>query len=156
MAWPSAKMLCRVVGGMLVAIIIGWYFTKQPVRPHIAIHSIDVFPEKTGVDGTVLRITTRYENQNCIQILLVRFLMNSHSPSIALPQQKGPTILPRDKTEVVETVHIGFDMSKGEWHLFSVASCYAGNDSEPTAAVAPTSLFTISRKARGSRWRDAK
>ena len=128
---------------LLVGIWGGWYFAPLPPAPRIVIRTIDVDPVEDA-NGTLLQITTTYDNSGCDQILLARFLLNTKpTPSIALPQKQGPTVLPANDNRSVEQLSIGFRLGEGQWHLFSVASCYVDGEAVPNATVSPTALFNI-------------
>lgn len=140
------KTVKRFAIPALMAVLgfgLGWIMQPPPPDPVVQIKNVRVEP--VTVEGaTHLRITTAYSNTGCTQVLLTRFLLNTRpAPSIALPQQQGPSILPIDKNEFIEDVTISFTLTEGQWHLFSVASCYLNGDPVPAATVAPTALFDI-------------
>ena len=138
-AWASV----RLMGALLLGLLLGWYLAPVPPDPKIVITRIDVQPV-TNESGTVLTITTRYQNRGCEQILLARFLLNTRpTPSIALPQQHGPTVLPPGANELIETVSLDFALHAGQWHMFSVASCYVAGLPVPDSTVSPTALFDV-------------
>lgn len=136
--FPFWYVVALVLGTGLVA----WIYAPRPKPPGVEIRSVKVEPHYVEKGGTVLRMTTRYDNDGCDQIILARFLINSMpSPPIVLPQMQGPTVLPKDRHEITEEVPLAFDLTKGQWHLFSVASCYL--EHEASATVSPTALFEI-------------
>jgi hypothetical protein len=138
----NLKMALAGSAVALAAVAGGWWLLSGPKPPpNIRILGVGVIPvERNG--GTRLHITTRYSNTGCTQILLARFLLNTRpTPSIALPQQQGPTVLPAKSTELIEDIDLNFTLGTGEWHLFSNAVCYSDGDPIPSAAVSPTALF---------------
>lgn len=140
---PRIRPFVVPVAMAVLGFGLGWIMQPPPPDPVVQIKNVRVAP--MTVDGvTHLRITTAYSNTGCTQVLLTRFLLNTRpAPSIALPQQQGPSILPVDKHEFIEDVTISFTLTEGQWHLFSVASCYLNGDPVPAATVAPTALFDI-------------
>lgn len=143
-------MLRKVVGFAIVLLFVmfvGWYMMPGAAAPSIEIEDVKVSPSDSN-HGTILQVTTKYINRGCDQILLARFLMNTRPvPSIALPQQQGPVVLPPDQSVVIETIDVGFDLYPGTWHMFSVASCYVDKRALPSSTVSPTALFDIENGA---------
>lgn len=130
---------CVLVGGAL----IGLYLAYQPFEPSIRIRNVRV-QAFTKEPGTKLIITTDYANKGCERIMLSRFIMNTDPASARiLPAQQGSTLLPNDKTQIVERVPLNHDLGKGEWHLFTVATCYIAKEPVPVATVSPTALFVV-------------
>lgn len=128
---------------LVLAFMFGWRLAPDRPSPRIVIEHIGVEPLR-GERGTILRITTGYKNSGCDQILLARFLLNTKpTPSIALPQRQGPVILPASGNMIVENVPLGFPLRGGQWHMFSVVSCYVDGSVIPDATVSPTALFEI-------------
>jgi hypothetical protein len=139
-AWMNWALV--ILAG-LAGIWFGWYLTPSPPPPRIAIKAIDVHP-LANAHGTLLQITTMYNNTGCDQILLARFLLNTRPvPSIALPQQQGPTVLPVTDNRIIEKLSLGFSLHEGQWHMFSVVSCYVDGEVMPDSTVSPTALFEI-------------
>jgi hypothetical protein len=128
------------------AVAAGWWIAPKPgpdAPPQILISDVQVAPLVSHT-GTDLHIATVYTNTGCDRILLARFLINTHpTPSIALPQQQGLSTLPPDKNQMLETVSLGFDLAKGQWHLFSQATCYVDGKPLANAIVSPTALFEV-------------
>lgn len=139
----KAKPFVVPVAMAVLGFALGWLMQPAPPDPVVQIKNVTVEPVSVGGE-THLRITTSYTNTGCSQVLLTRFLLNTKpAPSVALPQQQGPTILPVDHDELVEDVTLAFTLTEGTWHLFSVASCYLNGDPVPAATVAPTALFDV-------------
>lgn len=124
---------------------LGWWVSHHdPLGAgNIKITGVDVRIIRTTdvSDGTKLRIVTMYENIECEQVLLSRFLIHAPpTPTIVLPRQLGPTVLPIDESQIDEYVYLDDKLTKGPWHLFSVASCYRKKDPLPSADVSPVAL----------------
>lgn len=142
MRHPWAKWVYIVIAAL--AVVAGWVLFYQPFEPSIRIRKVQV-QALTRAPGTRLVITTDYANTGCERIMLSRFIMNTDPNSARiLPAQQGATLLPKEQTRIVENVPLIHDLSKGEWHLFTVATCYVANEPVPVATVSPTSLFMVS------------
>jgi hypothetical protein len=131
---------------LLLGAVVGYLLGPSAGVPDPTVRITGVMVEPAGpASGPArLRITTHYSNSGCTQVLLARFLINSHpAPSIALPQQQGPAILPVDENVYVEDLALDFPLTRGTWHMFSVASCYRDGELLPSATVAPTALFDV-------------
>jgi hypothetical protein len=137
------KLAAVPVAMLLLGGVVGYLLGPRPATPVIQIKAVEVRSQPEG-DQTRLYITTHYTNTGCTKVLLARFLINSHpAPSISLPKQEGPTILPVDGTEIAEEVVLGFSLTEGTWHMYSVASCFQNGEPVPAATVAPTALFDV-------------